>query len=362
MIHPQHYAIVVGINAYPDEEVERLNSPLNDARSFATWLTDPEQGGVPDENVEPIFSTEETPAGALRRDGKPTKTQIHEALYDLCQRCKAHISKHPLDWQHTRLYVYVSGHGIAPTPSEAALLMANAGPDWYGENFPCGSFLEFFREAQYFKELVFFADCCRHWVDDAPLAGPTWTKVDGNNGKVFALAGYATFFGDPAYEPTEDELEPGDERRSFFTEALIEGLRGKAVDPSTHRIDSASLAKYVKARVLKLTEKKRSPQTPQFPGDLAELIVFKENITLAEISSARTQTVTITVATPFDGEIVLVSGTLRELERHDPVPAPWVVTLKDGLYRVKPTDPAIANPFNNDGYIEVIGADLNVEL
>ncbi len=362
MPNKQHYAVVVGINAYPDNDVEALNSPVNDAKLFESWLTDPAEGGLPAANVRTVYSAPTIPPGADRRDAIPTKTQIHEALYDLGTRCKAHVSQHPLDWQHTRLYVYVSGHGIAPTPSEAALLMANAGPDWYGENFPCGSFLEFFKSAQYFKELVFFADCCRHWVDDAPLAGPTWTKVKGNNGKVHALAGFATFFGDPAYEPTGDELEPGDQRRSFFTKALIEGLQGKAANPSTRRIDSVSLARYVKARVQKLTEKKHSPQIPQFPGDLAEPIVFREDITLEEISEARTQTVSITLTTPFEGEVVLITGTLRELERHASAPKPWVVPLKDGLYKVKPADSTVANPFRNGGFIEVTGVDLNVEL
>lgn len=361
MLNKQHYAVVVGINAYPDNDVEALNSPVNDAKHFESWLRDPAEGGLPASNVRKIYSAQVIAPNSLRKDATPTKTQIHEALHELNKRCRSHVGRHPLDWQHTRLYVYVSGHGIAPTPSEAALLMANAGPDWYGENFPCGRFLEFFKSAQYFKELVFFADCCRHWVDDAPLAGPTWTPVRGNNGKVHALAGFATFFGDPAYEPT-GALKPGDTRRSFFTKALIEGLRGKAANPSTRRIDSVSLATYVKARVQKLTENKHSPQTPQFPGDLAEPIVFREDIPYAEISEARTQTVSITLTTPFDGEVMLVAGTLRELERHSPAPVPWAVPLKDGLYRVKPADPAVANPFKNEGFIEVMGVDLNVEL
>jgi len=362
MTHEHHYAVVVGINAYPDEEVEELHSPVSDAKRFAQWLLDPDGGGLPQANLETIYSDEVTAKGTERRNAKPTKTQIHEALYEFAERCKEHWKHNPQDWKDTRLYVYVSGHGIAPTPSEAALLMANAGPDWYGENFPCGSFLEFYQSAQYFKELVFFADCCRHWVDDAPLAGPTWTKVKGNNGKVLALAGYATYFGDPAYEPTEDELEPGDERRSFFTKALIEGLEGKAANPTTHRIDSRSLATYVKARVLKLTDQKRSPQEPQFPGDLAEPIVFRDDIEPTEISEAKTQTVTIQMVTPFTDEVVLVTGTLREMERHHPAPVPWIVELKDGLYKVKPSDPTVPNPFKNGGFIEVVGADLNVEL
>lgn len=362
MSNEQHYALLVGINAYPDEDIEPLNSSVGDAQRFEAWLRDPDGGGLPDTNIETSYSPATVLDDATRETATPTKTEIHEKLLKLSKRCKEHCRYHPRDWRDTRLYVYVSGHGIAPTAGEAALLMANVGPDVYGENFPCGSFLKFYEEAQYFRELVFFADCCRHWVDDAPLATPPWTKVKGNNGHVLALAGYATFFGDPAYEPTEDELEPGDERRSFFTKALIEGLEGKAADPRSKRIDSASLAAYVKKRVRKLTDKKREPQTPQFPGDLAEPIVFRKYITNAEIRENRTQDVTITLVTPFDGEVVLVAGTLRELERHQPAPVPWVVPLENGLYKVKPADKAVPNPFKNNGFIEVVGADVHVEL
>ena len=89
MAYQQHYAVVVGINAYPDDEVEGLHSPVNDAKRFAEWLCDPDEGGVPKANIETIYSAEEVPDGAQRREGNPTKTQIHEALYEFGKRCQA---------------------------------------------------------------------------------------------------------------------------------------------------------------------------------------------------------------------------------------------------------------------------------
>jgi uncharacterized caspase-like protein len=369
-----HYAVVVGVNRYP--ELDHLSSAVGDARKFAEWLGREDGGGVKPENLELIaIADADVPSETTRPAARPKKGEIHNALYKVARRCKAHVEKHPKDWEKTRLYVYVSGHGLAPEAGEAALLLADAGPDWFGENFPCAHFLRWYEAAQHFHEVVVFADCCRYWAEDAPLAPPPWTKVKGNNGKVVKMTGFATRFGDPAYEPPSNELDPPDQRRSYFTRALLEGLdEGQAVDPSTGRIDSNSLAFYLKKRVDELTRKneltgkERRPQEPEVEAEPAEPIVFR-TMSGAEIQEAKGRRVTIRFVTDFAGDVYLLTGTLRPLERREVSDQPWVVEVEQpGLYQVhpaagdEPAPPGTANPFRNAGHFSVFGEDVDVEL
>jgi hypothetical protein len=366
-MNPLHYAVVVGINHYP--ELDPLVSAVGDAQRFAAWLESEDGGGVPADNMRLLtVSNAQIPAGVARADATPKKTEIHNALYELAQTCKAHVDEHPADWEKTRLYVYVSGHGLAPVSTEAALLMADAGPDWYGENFPCASFVGWYQEAQYFKELVFFADCCRYWVEEAPLATPPWTKVRGNSGRVIRVTGYATFFGDPAYEPPAEELEPADERRSYFTKALLEGLEGKAADEGSREIDSNTLATYVRARVMELTRGKRSPQEPQMAADPATPILFGK-LSEPEAEEAKNVTVTIQIVTPYDGDVAVLDGYFQPVETRVASPDPWVIELPGPrMYQVHPlepdgtVDPEAHNPFTDEGRFSVVGEDRSVEL
>ncbi len=372
-MNEQYYAVAVGVNRYP--ELGSLASPVGDATRVAQWLGREDGGGVKPENLKLITVPDAAvPAGTQRSQARPKKGEVHNALYTFAKRCKDHVEQQPQDWKNTRLYVYVSGHGLAPEPAEAALLLADAGPDWYGENLPCSRFLRFFEAAQYFREVVFLADCCRYWADNAPLADPPWTEVAGNNGKVLKMVGLATSFGDPAFEPPANELDPPDQRRSYFTRALIEGLESKAVDPSTRQIDSNSLARYVKNRVIELTRKSeatgkpRTPQEPEIIADPAAPIVFRV-LSKAQTRAAVKRQLTIRFATPFDGDVVLLGGTLKPLARHTVSAATWQIGVEhEGLYRVHPAagdQPApvdAANPFRDGGHFSVVGEAFDVEL
>ena len=57
-IHPTHYAVVIGLSAYPKlgSPPANLRGPENDATLVANWLKDPAGGGLPPENVKLIRS------------------------------------------------------------------------------------------------------------------------------------------------------------------------------------------------------------------------------------------------------------------------------------------------------------------
>jgi hypothetical protein len=122
--------------------------------------------------------------------------------------------------------------------------------------------------------VVIFADCCRERVGNVPLGAVPGILPEKNNGKIVAAFGCATYFGDLAYEPPPDE-DP-DEQRGYFTQAILEGLRGQAAEPPVHgEINSNTLAKYVKQRVLDLTKHRKQQQDPAMYADPAMSIVFR---------------------------------------------------------------------------------------
>jgi hypothetical protein len=353
--NPFHYGVVVGINRYP--EFRALKRARGDAEEFAEWLRDPTGGALPDQNVKEVVADDDkVPEGTLRRDALPTRSDVLEALYMFRKKAEQQVTDNPDDWEKTRLYFYVSGHGIAPVADEAALLMANSGPEWYGENLACSRLLTFLGESQSFREVVVFADCCREWVANAPLGDVPWTRDRRNNGRVSTAFGCATFFGDIALEPADiGEGDPND-LRGYFTQALLEGLRGQGRS-STGAIDSNGLAQYVKPRVFDLTKHRRYPQDPTMLADPAQPIVFRDR---GAALPTRHQ-VRLRFVTPFTGRAELRDGGLSVISQHDVPGANWVVDLTNGLYEVVPAN-AVTGAFRGDGRFRVWGQSLDVEL
>lgn len=360
-MNDQHYAVVVGIDRYA--ELRNLNAARQDAEAFAGWLKSPEGGGLPDANVALItIPDQQMPDGTPRRKAKPTKERVFDALDDFREECERHFEEHPEDWTRTRLYLYVAGHGIARSTEEgtrdAALLMANAGRRCLGENVSCAKLLSFFETAEFFHELVVFADCCRGHAGGAPICGPTWTEVNVRKGGVVTVVGYACQFGDKAFEG--DPEDDPDDRRGYFTKALLEGLRGAAVNDNND-VDSTSLAEYVHPRVMRTSGERRSPQRPHFMNPQPP-IVFRRNVPAWESKEAKTHRVTINFVTEFRGPVAMLDGEFEKLGERDGTETPWILPLENGLYKVGPADESLGNPFKGGGLFQVFGEDTNVKL
>jgi len=348
-----HYAIVVGINRYP--EFKDLNNARDDAIDFSNWLINPNGGALPQENVALITVPDhQIPDGTPRNQARPVRDQVEDAMHIFNRRCEDQVLDNPLVWKDTRLYFFASGHGIAPIPREAALLMADASPELYGKNFACSRYIEFQQKAQYFKELVFFADCCRERVTTAPLLAPTWTNVNNQNGEVLTMRGYATHFGKLAFEEEDPDEDPNN-LRGYFTKALLEGLEGKAVNSTTRVINARSLEDYVTERVQELTDKR---QKPHFLGDSG--IVFRKDVPIDEITNAQTQKVRISFPAGFTKKVNLLDGFHKLVASTVAGQGPWEVPLGQGFYRVKLEDGS--SPFATGGFFQVLGEDSHVQL
>jgi len=343
-MNPHHYAVVVGINNYP--ELTDLVGPINDADAFRDWLEN--EGGVPVKNIETLKTP---PAGGA----EPIKGQLDDALARLHDMMRADTAHDPALWHQSRLYVFLAGHGIMPRGGESALLLANARKGRH-ENFEVSQYMNWYQyHGGIFKEVVFFTDCCRNRVDNAPASVPPFDLTPGTPPTVFTLAGYACAPGTPAYERKEVEI-PADQRRGYFTQALLRGLRGAApVDPTEGVITSHTLAPYVSFAVRHTTSHKSIPQRVAMPSsDLAHPICFSAPSTVP-ISAVK-----INFPPAFNREVELLHPGGRR-ETWSKAPNPWPLAVPDGLYSVVELESGSGSSFHEEGTFAVIG-DADVQL
>jgi hypothetical protein len=344
-----HFAVVVGIDLYPG--IRNLNSAKGDAQAFSDWLKDDAGGALPHGNVQLIL--EQGPFDTVE-SAKPTRDAVNRAFKNVHGAARSIFKADPTKWPQSRLYVYFSGHGLAPEPSEVAVLMADATDGELGNNIPCALYLKYYEKSQDFHEVVIFSDCCRTEKADAPLLGPPFTPDKKNYGVVISALGFATQYKSVAYEPAGSD-EAG---RGYYTRALLDGLRGGAVDPESEsgEINSTSLQNYLRARVQALTRDKRSPQTPAMHTDPAAKIIFREGV--------KRPIYQVTLAFPpnFRGRVALLDGKSNQIDVHDVNGQPWQKGLTDGLYEVRPDPPDPKVLFAGDGLFRVLGENRNVNL
>lgn len=344
-----HFAVVVGIDLYPG--IRNLNSARGDAQAFADWLKDPAGGALPGANIELIL--EQGPFDAPE-NAKPTRDAVNRAFKKVHLTARGIFKADPTKWLKSRLYVYFSGHGLAPDPREVAVLMADATDSELGNNIPCALYLKYYEKSQDFREIVIFSDCCRTDKVDAPLLGPPFTPEPKNYGVVVSALGFATQYKSVAYEPGQ----PDESARGYYTRALLDGLKGGAVDPDSANgeINSTSLQNYLRARVQALTQDKRSPQTPGMYTDPAAKIIFREGVVRP------THQVRLVFPAHFHGHVALLDGKSNQIDGCDVNGQPWQKPLTDGLYEVRPDPPVPGVVFSGDGLFRVLGEDRNVEL
>jgi hypothetical protein len=244
-----HFAIIVGINEYPS--IGNLTAAHADATDFRDWANRADGGGVHGDNTH--FKLATIPAGATAAEVQPTTI----AIYELFEATMAAARKVPASqWKHTRLYFYCAGHGIALGGRDSALLAANVTKNTYGYHVSIDSLLDYFSRVQLFREIVAFADCCRlRPPRNVNLSPPPWNDDDLLNGGVNICMAIGAPYGVAAFEETEP---PPDERRGYFTRALLSGLNGApgALDRNSNRITGESLGAYINEHMRAATKLK----------------------------------------------------------------------------------------------------------
>ena len=227
-VHPHDHAVVIGIRHYADVEagwITTLKGPGNDAAAVASWLRDPAGGGLADDNVREMVSTE-APDPFAAGEVKPHQRMVMDILSEVAQLPKdAFLGQ----WAGRRLYVYISGHGWANRRNEAALVTAEASLA-SPLNVLVTSWVEWMMQAAPFQELVFWGDTC---ATRTPLTRLFPCELPGsfsmNSPLVRVFGAYAAPVGLVA---VENEMPDG-QWHGAFTYALLEGLKGSAATPVT---------------------------------------------------------------------------------------------------------------------------------
>jgi hypothetical protein len=219
-------ALVVGISRYAAAAANppwlpNLNGPDNDAAAVGEWLKRDDGGGLPDENVRVVRSAD----FANPVNIGPQQQAVVDAFTEL-----KNLPTDAFEGQYAgrRLYVYVSGHGMAARREDAALVTAEATLD-DRLNVLVNSWFDWFWYAARFKEFVLWIDTCatRQPVGFLrPCPWPPEFRVDSGGGELFVA--FAAEYGKMA---VENELEG--EWHGVFSYALLKALNGAIGGPVT---------------------------------------------------------------------------------------------------------------------------------
>ncbi len=248
-MNPDDYAIIIGLQTYPG--LSNLAGPENDARAFRDWVVSPTGGGVPDDSHLPgdphlpneeaihlqlILSSNFKPFTHVR-NAHPVVSEIQNAflkLYDI-------YSQNSESGKGTRigrrLYIYMAGHGIAPSASravnqyESALLMADARSLFYGSSYhiPGAYTANWFSINGCFDEIFLFMDCCR--ADESVLAINEFLPDDRGENAATRCYMFSTKWAKNAREKTMTSEGGTVVVRGVFTKTLLDGLSGGATVP-----------------------------------------------------------------------------------------------------------------------------------
>jgi hypothetical protein len=247
-----------------------------------------------------------------------------------------------------------------PGNGDGALLLANARKGAYSRNIELRAYADWYVGAGLFAQVVVYGDCCRNWSPQARGMPPTMDEPGRPNGAVDYLIWYATGPDQSAHEDTDASIAP-DQRRGYFTHALLDGLREKALARPDGTITAQALLGFVRSRVdaAMAANAKPVPQDVTVVGTLtdpAHDIVLGWSATTASMAN-----VTIYFPAGFTGAVELEQpdGTRRP---GDPSAGPWTLALPVGKYGVVLAGTEDPGPFAGEGLFRVDGADRDVRL
>lgn len=296
------YAIIVGIDYYV--ELRKLDGPINDAKDFHSWLVDCDGGRLPAKNCHCISSSE-NPVKPLQDDIDDKMALIYEAGKET---------------GFNRFYFYFAGHGFGKDWKETGLCL----PKWseMRRNYALSSslYIDAIIKSGIFKEVYFFLDCCRDRIFSVQPLSPTFGWPDSTN-VAQSFAAYAAEFDNAAFEA----MDLNGEKvlvRGHFTKALVQGLRGAAVN-ERGEVTTDSMKGYLKSTVEELAKAGNQNQTVRFVDGFTQAAVLSKPPSLKH---------NVTIAFNQPGDFVLEDAKINLIKTGDETTSPWTLSLDKGLY------------------------------
>jgi uncharacterized caspase-like protein len=322
------HAIVVGIATYPF--LDSLSGPENDARAFTEWLEAADGGNMPLANIDCILSSDRPPASPASSP-EPTTVRLDEVFERVIDRSESHGGR-----GGRRLYVYLAGHGFAPTLDDVVLLTANAARGRTGHHLPGKRYADWFRKAAFFDEVVMFMDCCRERYGKVAVRQPPWDDINGQVPSRY-FYGFATEWSRASREGPYGQAGAV---RGLFTLSLLAGLRNAERNPNGE-LTGTMLKDFIYNYIHQLSEGIGATQAQEPEFDYRNEIVFLTNPAVPAAHPAATLPSTWTVRVKLRPEsrgkgVDLVAGDERTLPPAASGPVRWEWrALPDGLYRLR---------------------------
>ncbi len=328
------YAIVVGITKYPGlgisaEDPADLKGSEQDALEVTNWLKAKDGGDLPDDRDHVnLICTSGFQSEPTATKGEPQQQRLRDAFDALVQAGKEKPRASRDDpMLGRRLYIYMSGHGFSPSRYRGALYVANATPDNGWHSYASG-WLEWFQDNFYFKEYVLWMDCCmdREFGIDPENIMKKTSRFGRMGGTFIAFAAPRQF------KTVERSIKAKNgEIHGVFTCALLEGLRGGAVD-SEGQITGRSLADYLlNGMSAYLTEDDlKNPMIAREP----EVVKADRTLIFATGRQKPSTSVTLTFPASALGKEATLWGGLPIVSDSFPVQREVSRELENGLYVV----------------------------
>jgi hypothetical protein len=233
------YAIVIGIKRYPTlgegGNPLDLDGPENDVDGIVNWLKT--EGQVPSDHIVEVKYP-----GNSSQENAPTPSDLEKAIIWLDTIAAQNSQEGNGRQVGRRLYIYMSGHGFSPAQLRGCLFTPNA-TERAGYNVHATGWLSWLQDSGYFHEFVLWMDCCMNRSSFLPPGEPPLRPtVDPKP----AGPSFVAFAAQRPLKAVEASiLEDEGKMHGVFTWALLEGLRGAAVD-SSGRITGRSLADWIR--------------------------------------------------------------------------------------------------------------------
>ena len=315
----EDYALIIGIEHYEDQSSLRpLQGATNDAKEIYAWMTSQDGGNIKPENCTLLLSEE----GFTKLFQK----HIEEELVKVITKARAKQN------ESRRFYFYFSGHGLGVSLSNVSLLVT----DWQEllahRGISSKLCQESILEAGIFDEILFFLDCCRsRKININPQGGRIWTPgTNPRAKKTQAFTAYATTHWDVAYED-DIEDENGITRHSYFTKALLNGLKGEAADKDSGEITLALLKGHLKDETYELAQMNGRRQIVKF-----EHTFDSEDAVIARVpqigNTVLSHNICINFSDNTSGPFIIEDGSLNQIGSWTKQQGEWKVKLDPGLY------------------------------
>jgi hypothetical protein len=348
------WALVVGISKYPtfgptSADANDLRGPINDAVEIADVLRN--TLGV--QNIT-LLTSDKNNGKDWAEPPRPVVEDIDRWFTKVIMASEANIEAGKGPQVGRRLYVYLSGHGLAPEKSKRALVSADALARTYIKHFLATAWHDRLINSKFFAEYVLWMDCCTQARVTLIPSDPPFELKPILVPQPPQVVACAARFGELAVELP---LGANAEFHGAFTFELVRGLRGAAANPTTGGIRTSDLAGYlyqaVPVHIDKLPDKTGISREPDFIED-----DDMEFVAPRQAPAAKARTITFTSQdgpVPADGTAVRILDHARQPLAGGPVAVAGgklTVALSPGLYKLEWTGGKRLIEVADDGAID----------